>query len=335
MQADDKDGYTVNIYEHDKRNINLYHLTDFLAKECNVYYLTDNRDLLDSEMIKDDRSEAFYYESNKIFLKNEYAITNEKNDILEKTVDSFNKWIQIQSLKGSKRGEQDTNDIYFEIIKRINNSQPDTNKTDLQMKMNDLLHGIFEVAEKTKKYSKFGLISSFDSKKITDMIIDTKTKDRLTILISVLEPYISGLKARINALEKTYIVLEALTENLNRYFNNKTVNYSINNGFDIKGPLFESLNINMLSSGERQLLLLFLNVILSSEKASIFFIDEPEISLNVKWQRMFLRSLLQLNLNGNVQYIIASHSMEILAPNKDSVIKLISAIGEKNGTYKY
>ena len=78
----------------------------------------------------------------------------------------------------------------------------------------------------------------------------------------------------------------------------------------------------MLSSGEKQLLLLFINTITATDQATIFIIDEPEISLNIKWQRMLLKTLLKFSARNYVQFIIATHSIELLAPNSTNVIKL-------------
>ena len=71
-----------------------------------------------------------------------------------------------------------------------------------------------------------------------------------------------------------------------------------------------------------KLLLLFINTITATDQATIFIIDEPEISLNIKWQRKLLNSLLRLSTKSQVQFMIATHSIELLAPNVENVVKL-------------
>ena len=68
-----------------------------------------------------------------------------------------------------------------------------------------------------------------------------------------------------------------------------------------------------LSSGEKQLLIIFLTVILQGDKSFILLMDEPESSLHVEWQAMLLDSLK--GLNDNVQIIIATHN-PLLALNR-------------------
>ena len=73
------------------------------------------------------------------------------------------------------------------------------------------------------------------------------------------------------------------------------------------------IDIFKLSSGEKQLLIIFLTVILQGDKAFILLMDEPESSLHVEWQAMLLDSLK--GLNDNVQIIIATHN-PLLALNR-------------------
>jgi predicted ATP-binding protein involved in virulence len=53
-------------------------------------------------------------------------------------------------------------------------------------------------------------------------------------------------------------------------------------------------------------------------------IDEPEISLNVKWQRQLVQSLLSITDGASIQFIFASHSMELLAQHRNRVVKLLN-----------
>ena len=114
-------------------------------------------------------------------------------------------------------------------------------------------------------------------------------------------------------------------DNLNNYFNNKTISYTVKTGFIINQKITEDkIEFRDLSSGEKQLVLLFCNIILASAKASIFIIDEPEISLNIKWQRSLLDTLLNLVSKNHVQFIIATHSIELLTKHNENVKKLIN-----------
>lgn len=72
-----------------------------------------------------------------------------------------------------------------------------------------------------------------------------------------------------------------------------------------KGPL----PLSKLSSGEKQLLILFIEALLQRQKPFIFLADEPELSLHIAWQRNILSAIR--SLNPNAQIVVATHSPEI------------------------
>ena len=86
-----------------------------------------------------------------------------------------------------------------------------------------------------------------------------------------------------------------------------------------------SLPINKLSSGEKQLVIFFANLVFGVKENSqaIFIVDEPELSLHLTWQRLFVEKVLELN--SNVQLIFATHSPEIIGPyrNKTNELKKV------------
>jgi predicted ATP-dependent endonuclease of OLD family len=65
-----------------------------------------------------------------------------------------------------------------------------------------------------------------------------------------------------------------------------------------------------LSSGEKQILKIFLRVLIQNNRPTILFMDEPEISLHLDWQRKLIQYIKELN--PNVQIILATHSPGII-----------------------
>ena len=76
--------------------------------------------------------------------------------------------------------------------------------------------------------------------------------------------------------------------------------------------LFNNRNISIykLSSGEKQILLILLTILLQDNKQSIIFMDEPEISLHFDWQKKIIEFARKLNPNS--QLIIATHSPAVI-----------------------
>ena len=67
--------------------------------------------------------------------------------------------------------------------------------------------------------------------------------------------------------------------------------------------------LHVLSSGEKQILLILLRVFLLEEKDSYVLLDEPENSLDISWQFELINLLVKLN--PNAQYFITTHSPSI------------------------
>ena len=61
-----------------------------------------------------------------------------------------------------------------------------------------------------------------------------------------------------------------------------------------------------LSSGEKQLLVILLTVLVQDNQSGVLFMDEPEVSLHVEWQQRLI-SLIR-ELNPNVQIVLTTHS---------------------------
>lgn len=78
-------------------------------------------------------------------------------------------------------------------------------------------------------------------------------------------------------------------------FNNKEFTLPIAPVFDKSGVMVscdEEISLNMLSSGEKQIVSLFAHLYLSGRSDFLLIIDEPELSLSVPWQESFLPDIV-------------------------------------------
>lgn len=96
-----------------------------------------------------------------------------------------------------------------------------------------------------------------------------------------------------NELIKKETNIREFIEVCNKYLENKKMLYDSPN-FTFSISLVEndqSIKLNQLSSGEKQIVSLFSHLYLSNKKEYIVLIDEPELSLSVKWQKTFLEDI--------------------------------------------
>jgi predicted ATPase len=68
----------------------------------------------------------------------------------------------------------------------------------------------------------------------------------------------------------------------------------------------KALSSYQLSSGEKQILVILLTVLVQDNREAIIFMDEPEISLHFDWQKKLIQFIRELN--PNIQIILATHS---------------------------
>lgn len=65
-----------------------------------------------------------------------------------------------------------------------------------------------------------------------------------------------------------------------------------------------------LSSGEKQMLAILLTVLVEDDLPYVLFMDEPEVSLHIDWQKRLIDLILELN--PHVQIILTTHSPAVV-----------------------
>ena len=175
-----------------------------------------------------------------------------------------------------------------------------------------------------RKLVKLDFVSTFDVK-------DTDVNTRETLLDKQLKQLQSDYGYYLNGLLKKF------TSNLNAQGNVTKEDYNkiyarkilfeslVNEAFKETGKVIDneadklcfimdgkySISADKLSSGEKQLLIILLTVLLEDGQEYIMMMDEPEISLHISWQYELLNWILELN--PNVQLILTTHSPSIFS----------------------
>lgn len=72
----------------------------------------------------------------------------------------------------------------------------------------------------------------------------------------------------------------------------------------------ETLLPYKLSSGEKQMLVILLTVLVEDQQPYVLLMDEPEVSLHIEWQKQLISLILELN--PNVQIILTTHSPAVI-----------------------
>ena len=175
---------------------------------------------------------------------------------------------------------------------------------------------------------------------IDNMIVRDKRKSAKAI-VQNLEYYFydtktgpSLMKMRAGSYDNTIVNIEKVKEHelqferlLNKMFveTGKTIDLKASTPpVVIEGKRFP---LDVLSSGEQQLMLIFLQIHLLMGQEALVLMDEPENMLHISWQSELINILTELN--PNAQYIITTHSPSIFGDGwgdkvtyMDNILKL-------------
>jgi len=223
-------------------------------------------------------------------------------------------WARDQALKASDEGQRDVDAVYAELVRRLARFKETAQAPE------QLMAKLSEQAARTLEYSKFGLTAELRVDDLTKSL-SAASPERFDVLAQVLKPYLESNDARLKALAPLQQTLETFVDSMRSFYKNKRVTLDLRDGMQIFSPDNQRLDPRSLSSGERQLLILFCNVVQASDRATIFIIDEPELSLNVEWQRQLIDTLIKMSRD-NIQFVFATHSLELLARHRAAVVSL-------------
>ena len=291
-----------------------------------LHFLPDDRRIQGKETDSDEMERWRYRairSAGSVFIGNDHVEDDSPSATLKAAVSRAAGWIRQQAFVGSNRGQRGVDSIYTDITKHIvDTSEAQVPPDAQQQQVDKLAVKLQALSEQSKAFAKFGLTSELPVDPLL-AFLQRGTPETRPILYNVLRPYVQSIEARLNAMETIHTLVQRFVENINMFFGStKHVSYDLRLGFEIRTKSGEKLDLEMLSSGERQLLLLMCNTLAARDNATIVIIDEPEISLNVKWQRRLVQALLDCITGSNAQLIFATHSIELLAQHKSQVVKL-------------
>ena len=224
------------------------------------------------------------------------------------------------ALTGTNEGYTSVNTIYEELIRGI--LQPGKKVEERKvLQAGELRKTLQRLNERNSSYAKYGLTPELDIDPLLKSL-ETGSPSNVDMLNTVLKPYFDGHEARLNALQPVQKVIDDFATLLTEFLSHKTIELDVKTGFRILDINGNQIPAASLSSGERQLVVLFCNAVTARRNGTILIIDEPEISLNVKWQRRLVSALLTCLEGVESQIVLATHSIEILSRYQDYVVTL-------------
>lgn len=195
---------------------------------------------------------------------------------------------------------------------RLNLAIEQLEVADLSEQFSEFFESIrqtLEVLATTPSFDKDGQVSQEYIAALTQWMVNSSQLERIDNIIRYADEYIKNI-------QKSKEPLIRFVESANIFFTESNKVIEVDN----KGEVYVRIkgrkkrnSIFELSSGEKQLIILLAYIAFhkNNKNASIFIVDEPELSLHISWQELFVDALLKAS--PNTQYILATHAPAIIS----------------------
>lgn len=132
---------------------------------------------------------------------------------------------------------------------------------------------------------------------------------------------VEAFRKRSQELRHTITKFEKLTNSFLQD-SGKKLKFSPNGNLTIELPNTVTGNLTSLSSGESHIVVILTNLFFNkrNNSSNVMIIDEPELSLHIKWQEAFVDAVV--SASSNLQIILATHSPAIFLDNISQCVDL-------------
>lgn len=131
------------------------------------------------------------------------------------------------------------------------------------------------------------------------------------VLLKPLDALLNGIGAYLPLALSRGEAFGQVIDLLDDLFSGTAKKVGVENGELVFYQAGQTLGFSKLSTGEKQLLLIILRVFLTQGGPAVVFLDEPEVSLHISWQRQIIDVIQRLN--PQTQLFITSHSPSIFS----------------------
>ncbi|MDE1350696.1 ATP-binding protein [Vibrio aestuarianus] len=182
-------------------------------------------------------------------------------------------------------------------------------------KLENIINKIERFADIDKSAFEREIVDEDFQEAMSEWVINQNQLKRIDRLFDLVQKY----QIEKRGIYKDLNRLEGL---VNKFLNETGKSIHINQLGQIKIRIGSAdRNLSVLSSGERQILIMFVHLVLDKKlQGGIFIIDEPELSLHISWQDMFVDAVLEAN--PNLQLVLATHSPSIIGGRNHMYVPL-------------
>ena len=180
----------------------------------------------------------------------------------------------------------------------------------------DLEQRMTELERKTAEFKKIGILDETPTRPIEHLGDMDATQRRVMAL------YVRDTEEKLGTLEDLASRTRTLLDNVNGKYRHKRIRLDREDGLVADGEQGQRLPLDSLSSGEQHELVLHYDMLFRVRPNTVVLVDEPELSLHVEWQGMFLPELIEIVQLAGFDAIVATHSPFIVGERDDLMVGL-------------
>lgn len=247
---------------------------------------------------------------------------------LKTTINRVSNVLLSLTLGGQSLGFSSANTIYLNILREMagqrwipKKERTPPNSGSRRSDQSEVAGLLSTLAERSPRFAKFELAPLFDAETFS-RLLDAVEPSQRELAQNIVAPYLNSLREQYDALDEAENLLRTLLPLINDRLDGKSFSYTPRSGLRVSTDDGVELEPDQLSSGERQLVMLLCTAFLARRDSRLLIIDEPELSLGLDWQREILDSLLTLTTGTAVQFVVATHSVEVITGQRRSLVQL-------------
>ena len=180
----------------------------------------------------------------------------------------------------------------------------------------DLDQRMTELERKTEELKKIGILDETPTRPIEHPGDMNATQRRVMAL------YVRDTEEKLGVLDDLAGRTRTLLDNVNGKYRHKRIRLDREDGLVAEGEQGQRLPLDSLSSGEQHELVLHYDMLFRVRPNTVVLVDEPELSLHVEWQGMFLPELIEIVQLAGFDAIVATHSPFIVGERDDLMVGL-------------
>lgn len=260
---------------------------DIPEKVQQVLSMIDVRLITADRLTVQKRIERQYGEDN---IKIERRVDIIANSLAQKIQEAIQKYAQLSQAK----------DRTFPL-RAIKQNSP--------MTVEEIKEKMVELETKRKELIDTGILEEekddIDIHELVDSITENNRQN--------LSLYAIDTEEKLNALSGLSSSINLFRNLIDNSFNNKKIIFNKDYGFRFVTTYSNSTVLPQnLSSGEQHELVMFYDLIFSTSENTLILIDEPELSLHIKWQLSYVEELLDIIKVTGFSAVLATHSPQII-----------------------